>query len=573
MKLRWFIPFAVVAIAILVAPQSSADGGDDDDDEPEVWEFEIDGISYLVLDDKETVSANQCFSEEPDIVIPPVVEYEGKSYEVVKISIIFICCEPERISVPSTVEEIEQGAFNSPTLREIDVDPDNLVYSSIDGVLYDKGVSILIKYPSAKEGPTFILPVTVTALTENCFEDATSLINIWIPNTLYLIPSYAFYGCTGLTYVNASLDGNALPSSVRMIGRGAFENCTSLTQLEMPEDLVYIEEEAFAGSGLKTFTINLFLAYIGEGAFSNCPNLERFYDSNGSYEARAGMLYEIKGSEVKLHTYPCNRPDEIAEIQYGTKSLGRMAFTGAVNVKEVLLPSSLTAIYAAAFFNCTSLERISLPDSILEIDISAFYNCRNLREIELNDGLARIDDSAFGYTAIEHMTVPASVKYVGYEAFIGCSSLTSVDFMSDYMRARGNLFEDCKSMAEINFFETELVLDANTFSLMNNENLAIVSVTKDVELPEFLDTFLSNVEIVVMGERPYPMENLIGVAFCLLILILIVYYFRKVRAGPWLGIHAAFGLSAHPIPLLNPPMDLCDLSYIAKAWKSAIGRR
>jgi len=527
-KLRWIIPFAVVALAILAAPQSSADDGDDDD--PEVWEFEIDGISYVVKEEG-IVAANQCFSTETDIVIPPVVEYEGVSYEVVTIAVNFICNESERISVPSTVTEIEAGAFNSPTLREIDVDQDNLAYCSDDGILYDEAMALLIKYPSAKDLPAFVIPASVSALANNCFEDSKSLASVWLPNTIYLIPNYAFAGCSELAHVNATTDGNTLPPSVRMIGRSAFSDCTSLTQLDMPEELVYIEEEAFTGSGLRTFTVNLFLKYIGAGAFAYCTNLERFYDGNGKYEARRGMLFSIDGSDARLHTYPCNRPDESIELYEGTTSLERMAFSGAENLKEIKLPSTMTVISPAAFLNCGSLERVVLSESILEIGSSAFHNCRNLKDVVMGEGLVRIDDWAFAFCGMEHLTVPASVRYIGDQAFFGCASLTSMDFMSDYLRVMGNVFNDCTSISEITFYGTNVTFDSYTFSFMNNEDLAIAYITKDVQLPEFLDDYNSKIEIKVIGERPYPMENLIGVAICLLILIFIVRFFRHVRAG------------------------------------------
>jgi hypothetical protein len=103
--------------------------------------------------------------------------------------------------------------------------------------------------------------------------------------------------------------------------------------------------------------------------------------------------------------------------------------------------------------------------------------------------------------------------------------------MSDYLRVMGNVFNDCTSMSEITFYGTNVTFDSYTFSLMNNEDLAIVYITKDVQLPEYMDDHLSNVDIRVIGERPYPMENLIGVTICLLILIFIVRFFRHVRAG------------------------------------------
>ena len=76
-------------------------------------------------------------------------------------------------------------------LTSIVVDASNPVYSSQDGVLYNKAKTMLIQYPGGKSGG-FIIPGSVTSIGD-----------------------YAFYGCTGLTSVT-------IPDSVTSIGDGAF---------------------------------------------------------------------------------------------------------------------------------------------------------------------------------------------------------------------------------------------------------------------------------------------------------------------------------------------------------------
>lgn len=52
---------------------------------------------------------------------------------------------------PASVTSIGERAFSGKKLREISVDAGNAVYSSDNGVLYDKAVTNLIAYPNAKE--------------------------------------------------------------------------------------------------------------------------------------------------------------------------------------------------------------------------------------------------------------------------------------------------------------------------------------------------------------------------------------------------------------------------------------
>ncbi len=529
MKLRWIFLLSIVAIVFLTVPQSyvDADEGDEDDegDDPE-W-IEIDDITYVPIDDV-TVYANQCFKEDPVVVIPPTITYEDVTYEVVSIGTNFICTELESITIPYTVTELEDSCFECRTLKELKVDEDSLTFSSVDGVLYDKNKAMLIKVPSAKNINVYNIPATVTILSKGCFMDCTSLYEINMPNTIYVIPNRAFENCTNLEFINKTTLGNRLPDSIRMIAPNAFYNCSSLKQLTMPNELAYIDEEAFRGSGLTSFTIPKYVTYIASGAFGFCKNLERFIDGDGStYVATDGILYETKGAEVILHSYPCARADEVFTITGETTDIMGKAFMGTNNLKEVILSPSLNTIPDLAFYACTSLERITIPDYILVIDYMAFCQCKNLKEITIMEGLVKIDGFAFAYTAVERITIPASVKYIEEDVMSSCESLVSVDVKSESLKIGGWTFANCPKLTEVNFYGTDITFNDTTLSYINSEQPVIVTVTKDVKFPD--DMLLDpNVIIKIFGERPYPWENLIGVFFCVLFILLIVRSIREV---------------------------------------------
>lgn len=104
------------------------------------------------------------------------------------------------------------------------------------------------------------------------------------------IPSWAFYGCTGLTNIeipeNVTSIGNGafyecrdlksieLPESVTSIGGSAFEDCISLTTIEIPESITSIGSFAFMNcTNLTTIKIPESVTSIGCWAFYDCPNL------------------------------------------------------------------------------------------------------------------------------------------------------------------------------------------------------------------------------------------------------------------------------------------------------------
>ena len=103
------------------------------------------------------------------------------------------------INIPSSVILISGGAFGSCSAL-ITVDPANLYYSSLNGVLYNKKQTLLIQYPTSKTG-SFTIPSTVTSIGEYSFEACTGLTSISIFSSLTSIGPYAFAGCKNLNSI------------------------------------------------------------------------------------------------------------------------------------------------------------------------------------------------------------------------------------------------------------------------------------------------------------------------------------------------------------------------------------
>jgi hypothetical protein len=105
------------------------------------------------------------------------------------------------------------------------VDPANLNYASVDGLLYDKSFTTLIQCPGAKEGAVTI-PNSVTRIENNAFYYCSSLTNVSIPNGVEYIGDSAFYYCGNLVSVT-------IPDSVNYIGYQAFASCIKLIGIEV----------------------------------------------------------------------------------------------------------------------------------------------------------------------------------------------------------------------------------------------------------------------------------------------------------------------------------------------------
>ncbi len=133
------------------------------------------------------------------------------------------CSALTSVTIPSSVTSIGVCAFSACTvLKDINVSQENSTYASIDGILYDKGVQILIQWPGGRND--VILPVSVTSIGEFAFEGCFGLTSVTIPASVTSIGEFAFARCSGLTSV-------IIPASVTSIGRYAFYRCSALTTI------------------------------------------------------------------------------------------------------------------------------------------------------------------------------------------------------------------------------------------------------------------------------------------------------------------------------------------------------
>ena len=115
--------------------------------------------------------------------------------------------------------------------------------------------------------PATLKGKSVTSISDYAFQHCTSLKSITIPEGVTSISMYAFRGCTSLTSIT-------IPESVTSIGDDAFSGCTSLTSITIPESVTSIGLCAFEGcTRLTSITIPSSVTSIGSWAFSDCTSL------------------------------------------------------------------------------------------------------------------------------------------------------------------------------------------------------------------------------------------------------------------------------------------------------------
>ena len=159
----------------------------------------------------------------------------------------FTSCEKlAKVTIPSSVAKIGTYAFGL-SITSINVSKDNKNFCSVDGSLYNKKKTILMRCDGSKK--TLTVPNTVKTIGYGAFSGCTKLTGVTIPDSVETIEPWAFYDCKKLKKV-------IIPNKVKKIDEYAFLNCTALSEITIPNSVTSIEICALDGcTGLKSVTI------------------------------------------------------------------------------------------------------------------------------------------------------------------------------------------------------------------------------------------------------------------------------------------------------------------------------
>lgn len=180
------------------------------------------------------------------------------------------CTSLSSITIPDSVKEIAPSSFSDCTsLTSFVVSHNNPNYCSIDGILFNKNKTTIIRYPPGKVITSYTLPKNITAIGSGAFSDCESLKSIIIPEGVVEIGEHAFSGCTSLYSIT-------IPNSVKKIGEWAFGLCLSLHSITIPDSVEEIGNFAFSDCySLSSIIIPDSVEEIGHSAFIRCENIEK----------------------------------------------------------------------------------------------------------------------------------------------------------------------------------------------------------------------------------------------------------------------------------------------------------
>ena len=279
----------------------------------------------------------------------------------------------------------------------------------------------------------------VTNIGLSAFQECSGLTSVTIPNGVTSIGDYAFYKCKVLQSVT-------IPNSITSIGEQAFGNCTGLTSVVIPNSVTSIGERAFfVCKSLTSIEIPNSITSIGEGAFEYCTGLTSIVIPNSVTSIGEDAFYGCSGlTSVTIG-------NSVTNIEY-------RAFHNCTHMTSIIIPNSVTSIGEQAFGNCIGLISIAVEGGNTTYD--SRDNCNAIIETATNtlirgcqntiipNSVTSIGDYAF-YGGLTSVTIPNSVTSIGNYAFFWCVNLTSIVIPNSVTSIGDYAFISCTGLTSV----------------------------------------------------------------------------------------------------------------------------
>ncbi len=376
----------------------------------------------------------------------------------------FIGFKKSEITLPNSVISIAYSAFNISVegnisyLKKINY---NGTVTQWNSVVYSNKDHHIIKCTDGIIGNGNT--VTIDNFSCNINNDYTAQIegggteNLIIPETVSYegysfrvtsIGRSAFNGCTSLTNVT-------IPNSVTSIGDYAFEKCTNLTRVNYSETVSQWKTIKIGSYNEKLRNAIIICTddVIGNGNTVTIDNLK--YKINNDYTA------QIVGRTDTLGNLIIPEPVWYEGHTFTVTSIVNNAFSGCSSLTSVTIPNSVESIGDNAFQNCSSLTSATIGNNVTSIGSSAFFGCSKLKKIEIPDSVTYIGSKAFDGTAF-YNTVKNwedGVLYCGNHLISAKSDVTKITVKASTVSIAAGALDNCKSLKKINVLNPKCVIN------------------------------------------------------------------------------------------------------------------
>lgn len=357
------------------------------------------------------------------------------------------CMNLSRVMVPDNVTDIGEQAFAHCVSLELITIPASVTsfgFDAFEGCVKLNNVSIsdvaawcAVRFPNNNSNPLYfarhltlngkevnklVIPSSVAVVSRSAFINCTSLRELVVEEGVQSLERSAFCYCDNLASVS-------LPSTLTAIGRSTFYECTSLPHIELPQGLQTIGLAAFYGcAALQEVTFPASVTSVSEQAFEACEALNAVRISDLEAWCR------IRFDKENANPLYC---------------AGHLYLNGET-IEQLILPEGIDKISSYTFAGDMDLKQVDLPAGITLIGDGAFMRCRNLKALSLNAGIQHIGENALkGCTSLTGMTIPDCVTSIGNGAFTNCSAMKYIVFGEGIKAIGKDMCDGCKGLEDI----------------------------------------------------------------------------------------------------------------------------
>lgn len=335
-----------------------------------------------------------------------------------------------------------------------------------------------------------------------------------------------------------------IPNTVTYIASYAFEDCTGLTELILPDSVTAVGAQAFWYSGIQSLTIGSGVEDLHSSAVLCCESLTEIVvsESNEHYKSVDGNLYSKDGKTFIL--YAIGKQDTSFAVPDGVEVIGPRALSSSI-LASVTLPNTLKEIGSEAFHSCEKLENVNVPEGVTSIGLNAFQVCYSLRSISLPASLVTLEGNPFSNcnslseitvdeenksfkivdgallsidgslliaypTGAENtsFTIPSCVTTIGEMAFYGAQKLTRLTISESVTTINDYAFTNCSVLTEITIPENVTYMGGSAFAGCTSLKKAVVNANIE-EIPYAMFMSCTTMEILTIPASVKSIDSLV----------------------------------------------------------------